>query len=263
MNFKKIKRTFSIGIAALMCFAVTLSVPAAAKTDDTVWKETKALAGASYSSKYIKWVEKYSEKDTTKTVTYSKSRTKKFLDKYEKNTDKDELQFALNISDKNSIISITIKGDKYKAAVYDGGMGMLYCGDAKNITFLDINNKQKCSLTTAEALKNTGLDYPDDYDVPNEIAKEASEILDLDIDSNEKGKLFKFISGEKTYYYEKFEEHSYSSVGFLFNENGNVIAANIDGDIVCMNVSYKVKDSEFNIPKDYNDVDYTDINWLN
>lgn len=268
----RIKRIISVSIAAVLCAVTTLSVPADAKTADTVWNDTKALAGASYNSKYIKLAEKYSEKKTTKTVTYSKSRTKKFLDKFEKNTGSDKPQLALNIANMEEITSISIKDDNYKAVVYykDGigdGIGMAYCGDVKNITFLDINNKKKCSLTTAEALKITGLDFPDGYDLPKALAEETSRMLDLDIDGDEKGKFFKITSGEKTYYYEEFEYSKYGrynkSAGFLFNEKGNVIAADIDGDIVCMSVSYKVPDSAFDIPKGYKNTDIENIGWLN
>lgn len=259
MKFTKIKRAFAAGIAAVMCAAIALSVPASAKNDDAVWKETKAVAGASYNSSYIKWVEKYSEKDTSKTVQYSKSKTKKFLDKFEENTGKDEPQFVVKFINKDEIVSAAIKGNKYKVAVYNAGIGMAYSGDLKNVTFLDINDEEKCSLATNEALE---ISFTDTDDIIKEIADDASDILDFDIDDDEKGKLFKFKSGEKTYYYEEFEYDRYNSVGFLFSENGNILAMTNKGDSFCVSVSYKVKDSVFDIPKDYKDVDYTEIDWL-
>lgn len=261
----RIKRIISVSIAAIICAVTALSVPAAANSADTVWRDAKALAGASYNSKYIKLAEKYGEKKASKTVTYSKSRTKKFLDRFEKNTGSNKPQFALNIMNKETIISLTIKDEQYKALVYDNPDGMAYCGDLKNITFFDINNKKKCSLTTDEALKNTGLLLPDGFDIPTALAEEASRMFyEIDIDDGEKGKYFKFTSDEKTYYYEEFEYGRYGkSAGFLFNKSGNVIAANIDGDTVCMNVSYKVSNSAFDIPKGYKSTGLEDIDWLN
>lgn len=259
-----IKKVISVSIAAVICAVTALSVPAAAKTSDTVWKDTKTFAGASYSSKYIKLAETYGEKKASKTVTYSKSRTKKFLDKYAKNTGSDNPQFAINVTDNKTVISLTIKGEKYKAAVYDSDDGMAYCGDLKNITFLDINNKKKCSMATDEALKLTGLSFPDGFDIPTALAIEASNMLDFDIDDGEKGKYFKFTSDEKTYYYEEFEYGRYGEIaGFLFNKSGSVIAANIDGDTVCLSVSYKIADSAFDIPKGYKNTGIENIGWLN
>lgn len=258
MNLNKIKRTFSAGIAAVICFAVALSVPAAAKTDDAVWKETKSLAGASYSSTYIKWVDKYREKDTTKTVTYSKSRTKKLLDKLEKASEKDEPQLIIKLINNMEIASAAVKGDKFKATGYIiEGDGMAYVGDSKNITLMDLNDKEKCSLKISKA-----SEYKIWIPTAKHVAQSGAVLFDFDISDNAKGKLFKFKSGEKIYYYEEFKDGTYGSVGFLFSENGNILAMTNQGDSFCISVSFKVSDSEFNIPKDYKDVDYTDIDWL-
>lgn len=257
MNLNKIKRTFSAGIAAVMCAVISLSVPAAAKTTDSAWKETKSLAGASYSSTYIKWVEKYSEKDTTKTVTYSKSRTKKLLDKLEKASEKDEPQFIIKLINNEEIVSAAIKGDKFKATGYIDGEGMAYLGDSKNFTLLDPNDKEKCSLKINKASKSK-IWFPN----AGEVAESGTALFNFDISENSKGKLFKFKSGEKIYYYEEFKDSSYGSVGFLFSESGNILAMTNHGDSFCVSVSFKVNDSEFNIPKGYKDVDYTDIDWL-
>lgn len=258
MHLSKIKRTFSIGIAAVLCFAVTLSVPAAAKTTDAVWKETKSLAGAGYSSTYIKLVEKYSEKDTTKTVTFSKSRTKKLLDKLEKASEKDEPQFIIKLTNNMEIVSAAVKGDKFKATGYViGGDGMAYIGDSKNITLFDINDKEKCSLKISKASK-----YQIWFPNAGNVAESVMALFNFDISDNAKGKLFKFKSGEKIYYYEEFKDSNYGSAGFLFSESGNILAMTNQGDSFCVSVSFKVSDSEFNIPKDYKDVDYTDIDWI-
>lgn len=257
MNFKKIKRTFSAGIAAVMCAVIALSVPAAAKTADAVWKDTKSLTGVSYSSTYIKWVEKYSEKDTTKTVAYSKSMTKKLLDNLEKACEKDEPQFTIKLINNEEIFSAAIKGDKFKATDYIDGEGMAYVGDSKNFTLLDPNDKEKCSLKINMATKSK-IWFPS----AEEVAESGAALLNFDISENAKGKLFKFKSGEKTYYYEEFKDSSYESVGFLFSESGNILAMTNPYGSFCVSVSVKVNDSEFNIPKDYKDVDYTDINWL-
>ena len=67
----------------------------------SVWSETKALTTAKYNSNYIKWVEKYSAKDTKNTVTFGKSRTKKFYEKQLKTLNAEEPQFALNLVTKD------------------------------------------------------------------------------------------------------------------------------------------------------------------
>ncbi|MDE7289744.1 MAG: hypothetical protein K2N71_09650 [Oscillospiraceae bacterium] len=257
MNFKKIKRTFSAGIAAVMCAVISLSVPAAAKNTDAVWKDTKALTGASYSSTYIKLVEKYSEKDTTKTVTYSKSMTKKLLDKLEKAYGKDEPQFTIKLINNEEIASAAVKGDKFKATGYIDGEGMAYLGNSKNFTFLDPNDKEKCSMKINKASESK-IWFPN----AGEVAESGAELFNFDISENAKGKLFKFKNGEKIYCYEEFKDSNYGSVGFLFSEGGNILAMTNQGDSFCVSVSFKVNDSEFNIPKDYKDVDYTDIDWL-
>lgn len=260
MNYAKIKKVLSAGISAVLCFAMVLSVPASAKNDDAVWQEVKTMSGAKYNSTYIKWVEKYSAKDTKNTVAYSKSRTKKFMDKFLKAAHKDKPQYELNIINKDYVLSAAVKGDKFRAAGYIDGEGMAYYSDSENITFFDIKAKKKCSCSMDEA-----LEYGFWIDDSNDFAEtaETEDIFDFVILDNEKGKVFKIKSGDKIYYCEVFESGRNGVFGFLFSESGNILAVtNPDGSF-CVSFSQKADDSAFKIPeKDYKDVEYDSIDWL-
>lgn len=261
MNYTKIKKILFAGISAVLCFAMVLSVPASAKNDDAVWQEVKTMSGAKYNSTYIKWVEKYSAKDTKNTVAYSKSRTKKFMDKLLKAVRKDKPQFELDIINKDYVVSAAVKGDKFKAVGYIDGDGMAYYCDSENITFFDINDKEKCSCSMDDAWEN-GFWIADSIDFAE--SAEAEDIFDFVILDNEKGKVFKIKSGDKIYYCEVFESGRNGVFGFLFSESGNILAVtNPDGSF-CVSFSQKADDSAFKIPKkDYKDVKYESIEWLN
>lgn len=263
MNYAKIKRVLSAVIAALLCFVTVSSVPASAKSNDAVWQEIKAMSGAKYNSTYIKLMEKYSAKDAKNTIAYSKSRTKKFMDKFLKAAHKDKPQFKLNIINKDYLVSAAVKGDKFRAVGYIEGDGLAYYYDSENITLFNINTKEKCFCPMNEALEN-GFAIAD----TNEFAEaaESESIFDFFILDNEKGKVFKIKSGEKIYYYEEFESERYTNkgiFGFLFSENGNILAViNSEGSF-CVSFSQKVDDSAFDIPeKDFNVVKYDSIYWL-
>lgn len=260
MNYAKIKKILSAGISAVLCFAMVLSVPVSAKNDDAVWQEIKAMSGAKYNSTYIKWVEKYSEKDTKNTISYSKSRTKKFMDKFLKAAHKDKPQFELNIINKEYLVSAAVKDDKFRAVGYIEGDGLAYYYDSENITLFNINAKEKCFCSMDEALEN-GFAIADS----NEFAEaaEAEFIFDFFILDNEKGKIFKIKSGEKIYYCEVFETEYNGVLGFLFSESGNILAVTNPYGSFCVSFSQKVDDSVFDIPKkDFSVVEYESIEWL-
>lgn len=253
MRSSKLKRVLSAVIAAVLCISAILGVPASA-AKKSVWQETKELAGAKYNSKYVTWVEKYCKSDTKSTVTYSKSRTKKFLDKFKKAAEKDSPQFAYSLINKESIMYAALKGSKFKSVGYIDKKGMAYSGNSKEITFLDINDKEKSSVPIKES----------DFIITNaeRFAENSAgafyELFDWNISDEEKGMLFKFKSGGKTYYYETFDDN----LGFLFNESGNILAGYIIGDIFCIDISYKVNSSVFDIPSGYKSVERKDIDWL-
>lgn len=250
---KSIKKILSAVLAAALCITAVVAIPASA-AKKTVWQESKELAGAKYNSKYITWVEKYSEKDSKTTVTYSKSRTKKLMDKLAKAAEKDTPQFSYSTVSKDYILHVAVKGDKFKAVVYTGIAGMAYSGNSSKITFLDINDKEKCTLKISDLNVVAGYD---DFTAA-EFVKSAAKMFYLDIESDYKAEVMKFTSGGKTYYYEKFNDY----LGFLFNESGTALAANINGDVVCLTVSYKVDDKAFDIPTGYKNADFEDIDWL-
>ena len=71
-----------------------------------------------------------------------------------------------------------------------------------------------------------------------------------------KGKIFRFKSKEKLYYYEEF-----NGSGFIFNENGTPLAAYLDGEAYCISFKTTVDDSEFNIPNNYKTVSFDDFDY--
>lgn len=100
---RKLKKALPAIVSAVLCVTMALGITASAAS---VWSETKALTTAKYNSNYIKWVEKYSEKDAKSTVTFGKSRTKKFYEKQLTAFNAKDPQFALNMATKDEIMSV-------------------------------------------------------------------------------------------------------------------------------------------------------------
>lgn len=239
MNFRKLKKAAAAVMAAAMCVTMVFGASVSAAEKRSAWSEAKSLTTAKYNSKYIKWAEKYSAKETEKTVSYSKSRTKKFYDKMTAALDKDDAEVALSLLDNEVILYFASKGDKCKLILHlnDEGIGIYI--DPDKVTVVSIEDKAMISDDATES-----------YTQDTEAIK---DLFDFGIDENSKGKIFKFKSDEKSYCYEEFEGDSYN-VGFLFNEKDKPIAMVIDGDGCCFSLSYSVKDSEFDLPKGYKDM---------
>ncbi|MCM1328172.1 MAG: hypothetical protein NC253_01910 [Ruminococcus sp.] len=244
---RKIKKIIPAVISAILCVTMVLgtTVSAEKKTGSVnVWSESKTLANAKYYSTYIKLAAKYSEKDTKNTVSYSKSRTKKFYDKIEKAANADTPQFSFTLIDKENIVHLACKGSKAKTVIcLDGEVGMAIYDDGKKMTILNVGDKTKAS---AEYGDEDALERDPSY---------ITETLDFGIDESKKGKIFKFKSNDKIYYYEGFESDEYDSVGFLFNENGTALAIVADDEVFCISFKTTVDDSEFTVPKGYKTLD--------
>lgn len=255
MKFTKFKKVLFSVVSAVLCIAMILSVPASAAEKKSVWSETKALTSAKYNSNYIKWAEKYSAKEAKNTVSFGKSRTKKFYESQLEAFNAKDPQFIVNIIDKENIVSAAFKDKKTKMVVYTEGNGVAIYIDPKNITMLSVGDKQKITMPMT-----------DDIGYDDLIDEMTGEFLTFDNDSymtdelgvtnKTKGKLFKFTSNEKTYYYEEFEGSKAGKFGFLFNSSGNPLAVVADDMVMCFSVSFSVKDSEFSIPKGYTEMQY-------
>lgn len=248
---RKLKKALPAIVSAILCVTMALGITASAAS---VWSETKALTTAKYNSNYIKWVEKYSAKSTKNTVTFSKSRTKKFYEKQLKTLNAKEPQFALNLITKDELVSVAYKGRKIKMVVYTDGEGIAIYMTPKEMTMLSVGDKQKVTMDIPKELNYDELvdEMLDEYANFDNDSYYADE---LGISDNAKGKIFKFKSGENTYYYEEFETDS-GTVGFLFDSKGNPLAMNADGMAACFQIKYTVKDSEFTVPSGYKNVDY-------
>lgn len=247
----KIRKILSSVTAALLCAVMVLAVPASAAEKNTVWSETKALTSAKYSSKYIKWVEKYSAKEAAKTISFGKSRTKKFYESQLVQFDDKNPQFVVNVIDKENILSVAYKDKKIKTVAYEDGTGIAIYMDSKNMTLLSVGDKEKITMPMTE-----DIGYEDALDEMTEeftnFDNDSYMTDDLGVTDKTKGKLFKFKSNDKVYCYEEFEGSKVGTIGFLFDSNDKPLAImSDDGSVLCFNISFKVKDSEFDIPSGY------------
>lgn len=257
MNFTKIKRVVSAGVAAVMCVTMALSAPASAATN-TAYKNSKALTNATYNSKYIKWVDKYSSQKSSKTITFSKSKTKKFYEDQAKKISAKKPQYSMDLINSDAVVSVAVKNDKIKAVMYmkDGKeeLGLAMYIDKKNMTMLSPAKKKKLTIpvpdgTDIDALMEESLGSFD-----NDVY--MSE--DLGIADNAKGKYVKFTSDDKTYYYEEFKTND-GKVGFLFNSKGKPIAITTGDISFCLKFSYTVADSDVTVPKGYKEAGENDL----
>lgn len=248
---KKIKKLFPAVVSAVLCVTMLLGVTVSAEkknaVDASVWKETKAITNAKYYSKYIKLASKYSEKDGKNTVTYDKSRMKKFADRFFDAVYADDPQFSFSLTDKESIVYFAVKGEKYKSVIYYE-LGVASYSDGKKTTYLSVDDK----------IKATDSESTDSKETASVLAADLNYIVD--ISENAKGKVFKIKSDEKIYYYEEFEAENYI-VGMLFSENDSPLAFVMDDEVYCISFSTKVDDSEFDIPKGYKTIDYDDYKY--
>lgn len=255
---RKIKKAIPAVISAILCVTMLLGVTASAAEKKSVWSETKALTSAKYNSTYIKWAEKYSAKEAKNTVTFSKSRTKKFFDKYVKATGADEPQYAIHFISKEMIMSVAQKDSKMKVVVYLDGIedmdsiSIAMYITSKEFALLDPSSKEKMTVPIDD-----DIDYDDLKDEMLDIDIESDSFFSesLGISENAKGKYFKLKSGENVYYYEEFSVDG-GKIGFLMDANGNPLAVTDGETSACFNISYTVKNSEFTVPSGYTEVDY-------
>lgn len=246
---RKIKKAIPAVISAILCIAIAMGMTVYAQPADSKWNECKKLINSSFDQQYIDLAIKYKAKESKNTVVFSKSRTKKFFDRYNKAVAAKKPEFSMEMSDKNSFEYIACKGAKAKYVFYAEDSSVSYCevafSDGKTQTALSLENKTKTTVKADESL----------FDL-----KSAESDI---IDANQKGKFFKFKSGGKVYYYEEFIINSAldEAYGLLFNENGEPLAAILDNSVYCVCFKTKVDDSEFNIPKGYKTVDPDDFEY--
>lgn len=256
---KKLKKAIPAVISALLCMTIALGVTASAANTD-IWKDTKALTSMKYNSKYIKWAEKYSEKETKNTVAYSKSRTKKFLDRLQKEANAENPEYIFGLIDSDSMMCYVFAENSFKGvSLIDGECNILYLND-NAMTVISTVKKTKASLKLdkdeTEEFNEITSEYADEY------SDDVAETFGFDIAENAKGKIFKFRSDEKIYYYEEFDTDSYyGNIGMVFTEKGTPIALYINDIAFCVTFKTKVDDSEFDIPKGYKTIDFDDFEY--
>lgn len=252
MNFNKLKKFAAAAAAAFLSVTIMIGASVSAAESKDVWKDAKAMADASYSSKYIKWVEKYSQKKTSKTISYSKSKTKDFFDKY--NAVREENKpLSYSLVDEDIIMSVAYSDSDFKSVSFGEDMTFAVYVNAKELNVLDIDAKEKASVSVNNEF----------FQEFRETAVDKSMMLDIigfGSDYNKNGKYIKFKSDDKVYYYEKFKNDIFNSdIGFLFNEKGKLLALGTDSGAFCVSISYNIDDSDFKIPDGYKTVDYDDL----
>ncbi len=203
---------------------------------DPIYTEIKSISGAKYSSAYIKLAEKYRDKEAKNTITYSKSRTKKFWDKYTKAISSDKPEFNLYLINKDMVMGMAAKDDKIKVAMYAEDTGLAMYVDSSSVTMLDPSTKMSVSA-------------PNDGSITIASALESAEILDAPFKDTDKGKIFKFKYKDNSYVYEEFD-----GIGILFTSKGTAVALTDETGTFCCRFSYSVKDSVFDIPDGYTDM---------
>lgn len=258
---RKLKKIFPAVVSAVLCAAMAFGVTASAAEKTTeLWKEAKALTSLKYNSNYIKWGDKYSEKETKSTVAYSKSRTKKFLDKLSKAANAENPTYSFGLIEKNGFVNYVFKDGSIKLiSLVDGEVNTMYATE-NAMTLLSVKNKTKVSVS--------GKSYKKEIKklAAEQIQKrtaEVADIFDLDIAENAKGKIFKFKNDDKIYYYEEFEsDNSYfTNIGFVFTEKGTPVTMVMNNTSFCISFKTTVDDSEFDIPKGYKTVDIDDFEY--
>lgn len=247
---RKIKKAIPAVVSAILCIAMAIGTTVSAQPANSQWNECKKLINSSFNQQYIDLAIKYKEKESKNTVVFSKSRTKKFFDRYNKAVASKKPEFSMEMCDKNGFEYFACKGAKAKYVFYYEDGYAYDCevafSDGKTGTALSLENKTKTT-------------FKDDGSFLNNIESVDSDIIDAD----QKGKLFKFKSGGKVYYYEEFIINSAldEAYGLLFNENGDPLAAILNNSVYCVRFKTTVDDSEFDIPKGYKTVDPDDFDY--
>lgn len=256
---RKLKKAFPAVISAILCVTMILGMTASA-ANSNIWKDTKALTSLKYNSNYIKWAEKYSKKKAQNTVSYGKSRTKKFLDKLQKESTAENPEYIFGFINSDRMMCYAFKENSFKGvSLIDGECTVLYISN-KELALISTDKKTKTSYKATddetEEFNNIASEYVSKY------SEQTAETFDFDIAKNAKGKLFKFKSDEKIYYYEEFDTDSYyGNVGFVFTEKGTPIAMYLNDLTFCVSFKTTVDDSEFKIPKGYKTVDADDFEY--
>lgn len=246
--FGKLKRIAAVIAAAAICLTVAAAPVSAAETQ-SVWSEAKALTSAKYRSQYIKWAEKYSEKESSNTITYGKSKTKKFMEKMKKNITDEDSEYAFNMINANTLLSAVRKGDNIKLIIYDKKLPL-------NVGVY-ADSKYEATVFIEDKLKIT--DETTDTFTPEYCYLAIIDALNLNADDSTEGKRIKFKSDDKIYFYEEFESDKFGDMGYLFTENGTPIAMVTGGVAYCIRMSYSVDDSEFDIPAAYKEAGFLEM----
>lgn len=266
MNFKK---KMSVAVAAAVCCSMIAatsssvyaeeyvtydgaSIVSELSASDPAYTEAVKLAGLKFNSGLAKKVRSYDGKKSKSSVSFGKSRTKKFIEKYSKNAEKmaadpSTASISLSMVSADEVVCLAMKGDKMKTVIYmnsdDVSMGIAMYMDSNTSTILDLAEKQKVTMP------NSSEENTMDFDNTTEA------LTGFDIKDSQKGKLFKFKYKDKGYYYEVFETEDGEKMGFVFDTKQNLVMMADDTSIVSVKISTSVKNSEMTVPDGYTEVE--------
>ncbi|MGN0692569.1 MAG: hypothetical protein ACI4K7_09510, partial [Oscillospiraceae bacterium] len=191
-------------------------------------------------------------KTSSSTVTFSKSRTKKYFEKLSKTVDKmsedpSKASVKFTMVSKNYVLDFCCKSGKIKYIAYinedDISMGLGIYIDSNSMTLLDLGSKQKIVSPIEEG----------EGDV--DISESVGSITDFGISDKTKGKLFKFKYNDKGYYYEVFTNDNGETVGCVFDTKLNPVMLVDDTGYYTVKITTSVKSSDVKVPSGYEEIE--------
>lgn len=245
MSIKKLKKIAAAVAAAFICITAAAGISVSAKEKQPALCGAEDFAVIKYDRQYAKLLNKCFENDKYKTVAYGKSKTKKFIETSIFADTSDIRQYKFEMASENELASMAYTEDKLKMVSLennDDAVWAIYIEPEKASEF-NSATKEMTSFQISE----------EDFDEIFEIAESIPKFLNTyvtNIDDSVRIKTCKFKSNRSVYIYEEIEE-----VGFLFNEDGQILAVGDGAECICINISFSVDDSDFKMPSDYKLVD--------
>lgn len=266
MNFKK---KMSVALAAAVCCSMISTFGAAVSAEEYTYSETDSivselyatdpayteavkLTGVKFNSGLAKKVKSYEGKTSSSTVTFSKSRTKKYFDKLSKSVakmgeDPSKASLKLSLVSKDYVLDFCLKGSKIKYIAYmneeDISMGLGIYIDSKNMTLLDLSSKQMIVSPITE----------DEGSI--DISETVGSVTEFNISDNAKGKLFKFKYNGKGYYYEVFTNKDGETLGCVFDTKLNPVMLVDESGYYSVKITTSVKSSDVKVPSGYEELE--------
>lgn len=246
MSIKKLKKITAAVTAAFICITAAAGISVSAKEKQSApCGAAEDFAVIKYDRQYARLLSKCFENDKYKTVAYGKSKTKEFLETSFFSDADDIKQYKFEMASENELASIAYTEDKLKMVLLENDDDTVLAVYVEPGTASEFNSATK-EITSFQISE-------DDFDEIFEIAESVPKFLNTyvtNVDDSARIKTCKFKSNRNVYIYEEVEE-----VGFLFSEDGKILAVGDSAECICINISFSVDDSDFKMPSDYKLVD--------